>query len=303
MNKKIPKYYVELNNIITYLIFVMFFSILFVNVFSPFDGQWFIEHNGVALTKYQNFLYSVIIVFGGIVIMALSRALMIIIHKHHALSYLEFGAWLIIEVVIMAMVYTTICHYGLDDNRPFAEIFGRTIIYIPIILLIPSIITALCLEVKARDVIIANLLEKTVCVQDKTAKSAIGESESIPKQEIANGIINFVDEKKILQLSAKIDNVYYLKASDNYIHIYYLDKDNLCRFILRSSMRKQEERLAKYGFIRCHRSYIVNFSKIVLMRKEKDGLYLDLGHKDLKEIPVSKTYLNEVTSHFTMESS
>lgn len=37
------------------------------------------------------------------------------------------------------------------------------------------------------------------------------------------------------------------------------------------------------------------------MRKEKDNLFLDLGHKGIKALPISKTYLNNVTKQFTME--
>ena len=46
--------------------------------------------------------------------------------------------------------------------------------------------------------------------------------------------------------------------------------------MLRSSMKKQEKLLESHGFVRCHRSFIVNFAKVALLRKDKDGPYLDL---------------------------
>ena len=90
-----------------------------------------------------------------------------------------------------------------------------------------------------------------------------------------------------------------MEAFDNYVNIYYQTTDEVTRFMLRSSMKKQEKLLEPHGFVRCHRSFIVNFAKVVLLRKDKDGPYLDLGNKDIREIPVSKTYLDAVASHFT----
>ena len=38
MNQKIPEYYLTKDNITFYLVFVFFFSLLFVNIFTPFHG-------------------------------------------------------------------------------------------------------------------------------------------------------------------------------------------------------------------------------------------------------------------------
>ena len=54
--------------------------------------------------------------------------------------------------------------------------------------------------------------------------------------------------------------------------------------------------------IRCHRSYLVNFANILLLRKDKDGPYLDFGETGLQQIPISKTYLDAVTAYFIQNS-
>lgn len=115
-------------------------------------------------------------------------------------------------------------------------------------------------------------------------------------------IINFFDDKDELQLSLRLDHIYYIESAENYVHIYYRNKENVERFTLRSSMKKQQEKLEKYGFIRCHRSYLVNFANILLLRKDKDGPYLDFGEPGLQPIPVSKTYLDAVTTYFIQNS-
>lgn len=295
MNKNIPSYLVERNNTILYLIFVMFFSLAFVNIFRPFKGAWYNTHD---VAKYQLFFASVIIVLGGIFIMSLSRFLMSVVHHKHPLTYIQYGAWLILEMTVIAMVYSLISHYALTDSRPFALIFGRAIVNVPLILLIPGTIGYLYFGIKERDIVISSLSNPNL----DTASNVDYQQGRSLKKDFTNDIINFIDEKGDLKLSVKTYYIYFLEASDNYVYIYYMNKDEITRFLLRSSMKKQENHLIKYGFVRCHRSYIVNFAKVVLMRKDKDGPYLDLGQKSIKEIPVSKTYLEQVTNHFSYES-
>ena len=123
-----------------------------------------------------------------------------------------------------------------------------------------------------------------------------------PPSPPAGKIINFFDEKDELQLSLRLDNIYFIESAENYVNIYYRNKENTERFTLRSSLKKQQEKLEKFGFIRCHRSYLVNFDNILLLRKDKDGPYLDFGVVNLPQIPVSKTYLDSVTAYFINNS-
>lgn len=294
VDKYIADYLVDKNNIIFYLIFVFFFSILFVNVFTPFQGAWY---NSGDVTRYQLFMYTLFIVMGGSLILAVSRTLMCIVHKRNRMTYLHLVFWCVMELIMIALLYAVGCRFGLHDVRSFSLIFGRALMYIPTILLIPTIITVLYLGNRERDRIIAQLKDSSVPVgsipvSNETMQSPI---------DVASDIINFTDEKGELKLSVKSENIYYLEASDNYINIFYRNKEEITQFILRSSMKKQEELLSPRGFVRCHRSYLVNFSKVALLRKDKDGPYLDLGENTIKEIPVSKTYFEEVVKHFTFQ--
>lgn len=294
VDKYIADYLVDKNNIIFYLIFVFFFSILFVNVFTPFQGAWYNSGN---VTRYQLFMYTLFIVMGGSLILAVSRTLMCWVHKRNRMTYLHLIFWCVMELILIAMLYAVGCRYGLHDTRSFSLVFGRALMYIPTILLIPTIITVLYLGNRERDRIIAQLKDSSVPVgsipvSNDTMQSPI---------DVASDIINFTDEKGELKLSVKSENIYYLESSDNYINIYYRNKEEITNFILRSSMKKQEELLTPRGFVRCHRSYLVNFSKVALLRKDKDGPYLDLGENTIKEIPVSKTYFEEVVKHFTFQ--
>ena len=294
VDKYIADYLIDKNNIIFYLIFVFFFSILFVNVFTPFQGAWYNSGN---VTRYQLFMYTLFIVMGGSLILAVSRTLMCIVHKRNRMTYLHLIFWCVMELILIAMLYAVGCRYGLHDTRSFSLVFGRALMYIPTILLIPTIITVLYLGNRERDRIIAQLKDAVVTTDNIPAPADVTPTPT----DAASDIVNFTDEKGDLKLSVKSENIYYLEASDNYINIFYRNKEEITQFILRSSMKKQEELLSPRGFVRCHRSYLVNFSKVALLRKDKYGPYLDLGENTIKEIPVSKTYFEEVVKHFTFQ--
>ena len=51
--------------------------------------------------------------------------------------------------------------------------------------------------------------------------------------------------------------------------------------------------------VRCHRSYIVNLDRVKVLRKTKDGIFLELDALQTPDIPVSKTYYEKVMKKFS----
>ena len=347
MRKNIPEYYVTKDNIIFFLIFVFLYSLLFVNIFTPFHGAWYnIQH----YTRAQLFTDTLIITSGGTLVLLISRLMMNYTHKRKPLSYLQYWFWHIVEVFCIAFLYTLIVHFVTTDTREFSEIFARAVIFVPTILIIPVIITLLYFSARDKDEKISALKQESESItlnkidkqtENQTNDSSTKENDftfsddfteddmvldnhltetekSIPTPDATtmvheepdkvatppalSKIVNFFDEKNELQLSMRLDNIYYIESAENYVHIYYRNKEAVERFTLRSSMKKQQDKLEKYGFIRCHRSYLVNFSNILLLRKDKDGPYLDFGQAGLQQIPISKTYLDSVTAYFIQNS-
>lgn len=342
LQKKIPDYYVTKDNITFFLIFVFAYSLLFVNIFTPFHGAWYnIQH----YTRAQLFTDTLIIVTGGSIVMMISRIIMHYVHKKKPINYLQFWAWQVIEVFCLAILYTLIVQLVTKDTREFSEIFARAVVYVPTILIIPVIITLLYFSTREKDAKISvlesqqsdsntlnntnenidnqivkedNIQEKDFSFPDDFSEEdmvldnhlteaskplSVPEKPETPTENtLSSKIINFFDDKEELQLSLRLDYIYYIESAENYVHIYYKNKENIERFTLRSSLKKQQEKLEKYGFIRCHRSYLVNFANILLLRKDKDGPYLDFGESGLRQIPISKTYLDAVTAYFIQNS-
>ena len=112
-------------------------------------------------------------------------------------------------------------------------------------------------------------------------------------------MIPFYDERAILKFSVKLENLLYLQSAENYVTICYLNKGKIARFLLRDTLKKMEESLSGSNVIRCHRSYMVNFDKVKVIRKDKEGLMLELDIPAVTDIPVSKTYVDNVMQIFS----
>ena len=115
-------------------------------------------------------------------------------------------------------------------------------------------------------------------------------------------MIPFYDEKSVLKFSVKKENLLYIESTENYVSICYLNKGKISKYLLRDTMKKMEENFAGSVIVRCHRSYMVNFDKVKVIRKEKDGLRLELDDPSIIDIPVSKTYVENVMQTFSLFS-
>ena len=61
---------------------------------------------------------------------------------------------------------------------------------------------------------------------------------------VRQSVFSFYDEKNELRLSVKRSNLLYLESADNYVCIWYLNKGQLTKFMLRNSLKAIEESLA-----------------------------------------------------------
>jgi len=109
------------------------------------------------------------------------------------------------------------------------------------------------------------------------------------------------DEKGVLRMSLLRSDILWIQGSDNYVTIWYQARSKVSRFMLRNTLRAMEDELKQEQVIRCHRSYLVNIEKVKLIRREKDGLMLELDTVPPSVIPVSRTYMQEVLTAFGQE--
>lgn len=66
--------------------------------------------------------------------------------------------------------------------------------------------------------------------------------------------------------------------------------------MVRNTMKRVAEQLGNSNIRRCHRSYMVNLDRVKVLRREKEGIFIEIGHEGVPDIPISKTYADSITS-------
>ena len=204
--------------------------------------------------------------------------------RKHDISVGGYSLWIILEIFFMSLFYT-IYTLVLNPEREYLSVFKESAINTSLVLLLPY-----------------SVLHFYFSYREKERQLRLLEED---RAEAANklSVFSFYDEKHELRLSVKRTNLLYIESADNYVCIWYLNKGVLTKFMLRNSLKSIEESLAETNVLRCHRSYMVNFDQVKVIRREKDGIYLELGVEKVPDIPISKTYSEKVTHWFMTYSS
>jgi len=283
MNAKIPPYMYEKNNVVRLILFTATFALLFINIFKPFGARdWY------KISDLKFFLFASLIVLVGMLVVVLSRIIMLSFVKKNSLTYQQYGVWVLAEILSMSMFYALFTKFipVENANRDFMQIFYDSTLHAALILLLPYSFFWMYLSWHEK-----NLLLENIKLEDKNI--------DLPKKNM----MAFPDEKGEIKISIILENLLFVDSADNYATIHYLNKSKVSHFLIRNSLKWMEENLTKDSpLVRCHRSYIVNLDKVKVLRKTKDGIYLELDAINTPDIPVSKTYYERVMNKFSKYS-
>ena len=111
----------------------------------------------------------------------------------------------------------------------------------------------------------------------------------------------FKDDKGVVCFSVQMDALFYIESDTNYITIFYSNQGKIEKYLMRSSLKMVLEENLNANLVRCHRSYIVNFDKVKLYKKDKEGGVIELLNDSLPVIPVSKSYIENVLFKFQFQ--
>lgn len=277
----------EPGNIVISLIISILYALVFLVIYSPYsETAWF------GLAKSDSFLLTTTFVVASVLILVMSRLLMFFLTKNIVkMTYLKYSLWLLGEIIligvfhaILSMVYVKITEYSV----PY--IVTKSIMITLLALGVPYVVSAMWITIKD--------MRNTLLITDTNNIATDGEA-------IAQNmdIINIADNKGVLKLSVKLDNLYYIKAEDNYTIVNYTKNGLLNRYMIRCKIQTIEDNFSNTPLMRCHRTYIVNTQKIKVLRHESDGFYMDFDFDGIDPIPVSKTYNETVVKRFSGETS
>lgn len=280
LDKQLPAYHNNKQNIVRLVLFTSVFALVFINIYSPFGAdKWY------NVSKLQFILYSSLTILTGVLVVVVSRIIMYNYCMKKSLKIWQFLAWIFGEILMMALFYTLFEKIFLKDGRLFPDLLKLSARNTTLVLLLPYTISWLYLAWQDKN--------------EQVGKLADGQQAPSATRDM----IPFYDEKGTLKFSIKKESLLYIESAENYINIYYLNKNKVSKYLLRDTLKKIEEEFSGTDIIRCHRSYMVNFGKVKVIRRETDGLMLELDNPSVNDIPVSKTYVSSVMQTFSKYAS
>ena len=279
MERRVPKFMTEKLDIIRFFVIVLLGAIGLMFVYRPQ-----VALRDLIIVSNESLYYLVSLIILGLITLITSRVLFYKRNKRKTLTFKDFYTWIILEILSIILVLSVFAwSINEPDTKPFLTILENTTISVFSVLFIPYLVSWLYFSLK----------EKESQLQEALAEY---EDYSIENKK---GLINFPDEKGVLRLSLREEDLLYIKSADNYVYVYYQNnKGEIINYLLRNTLKNIEEQSTYANLIRCHRFYMVNSVNVRLLRKSKDGLVLELDTETPCEIPVSRTYLSAVSNFF-----
>ena len=276
----IPQYLLTKRSLTIMVTSAAAFAFLFIIIYKPFNVEHWAE---VSQFVFVACVLGVVLL--GMSIAAISRVIMCYRAKKHRITYLQYIAWVGVELVLMSVAFT-ICSTLTGVQIDIWEAFEKSLVNTSLILLIPYIVSITAFTLQDRNRRLREIEEDYDKAMQQRAET--------------KGIISFYDERGELQLSVTKDNLLYVESADNYIYIWYMKGNIPKKQMLRNTLKRTSELLNDTNVMRCHRGYMVNMEQVKVLRREKEGFYLELGVEGVKDIPVSKTYGEAVLKWLSM---
>ena len=265
---KIPSYMFTRRFLFLTVLFIVMFSILFLQLYSPFSTTYWFEFDRSYKMLGTLTMYAFTVLF-------LLASKVLLIHLH---SKFEIGIWGLIlfsisEVFIVSVIYVSITILTLQNDTSPLFLFPRSFFCIFLIMLIPYIIAYLFGYAKGFKI----------------------QSENNTFRPSGTLIVSIHDNKGNIKLSLRIMDILYAVSEDNYVKVFYEQDGELKNSMIRTTAKNIEDDL-EGQITRCHRSYLINIAKVKFFNNDRDNLYVILDHEGINPIPVSRSYRDTIAT-------
>ena len=268
---EIPDYLKDKSTLITQVMFVSIFGLVFINIYAPFNASSWTE-----MSRLEFFFSSSVMILIGMLGIVISKLIFFLLIGRIRFTYLIFGFWHFTEIVLLAAIYLVVDLVLLKSGMELVDRFTSLLFITLMVLAIPYIISWLYLSMKDKRTKLEDLTENT--------------SQEFKEKQM----ITFRDETEKLRFSIKSEDILYVESTDNYVTVHTLEKGKVKKIMLRNTMKRLEKELEGTLIQRCHRSYMVNFENIKLVKLISTNLYIYLDSPEEIRIPVSKSYAEHV---------
>lgn len=269
--REIPDFMKDRSTIITQVMFVSIFALVFINIYSPFNASSWFE-----VGRIEFFFYSSAFILSGMLIIVVSKLIFVLLAGKIRFTYLLFGLWNLAEIVLLALAYLVVDLYLLKSGAALVERFTGLLFITLLVLAIPYSLSWLWLSLKDK--------------RSKLENQMLNTSTEFREKRM----ITFRDESDKLRFSIKSTGILFIESTDNYVTVHTNEEGKLKKVMLRNTMKRLEKELEGTLIQRCHRSYMVNFENIKQVKLISTNLYIYMDFPEEIRIPVSRTYAEHV---------
>ena len=284
--KYIPGYLRDRYQLLGTVTFAAFFSVVFMLVSIPFSNNaWF------RLGNSTFFGFTALFALGSLLIMIVSKVVMYRTRNRFPMTYWQYAAWNLAEIVLIAVLYTVFTvTIAQPEDQSAAGIFVHALVYSFVCLGVPCIIAAMFFTI----------IDQNRTIRLMNMRDVV--TDEVPEEAATDQKFTLFDNNGVLKLSVSSANLYYVESDDNYIKVWYSDnKGALQTYMLRCRLKTVEESFSGSNLIRCHRKFIVNMEKVKVLQKVGATYEITLDNEAIAPIPVTKTYIGNVLQHFQQE--
>lgn len=287
---QLPRYLLSKYQLIWTVTFSALFSLVLILLTIPFSHNVWFELGGSSA-----FLFTIAFLVVSIALVVVSKVLMFHCRNLERFEVWKYIVWDLLEIVAISLLYTFFTVQGdrsgiIDtEDTGIWNIFLSALCFTLVCLGIPYVISALYLSLADRNNTI-RLMNYSNVVSDTPVK---------PYEEKR---ITLFDNNGVLKFSIDSENLYYIESDDNYIKVWYTDSaGEVKQYMLRCPLKTVEDSFAGSDLVRCHRKYIVNITKVKILKAEREGYKISLGLDNFDTIPISKTYEQNVLARFNSQ--
>lgn len=270
-----PEYLTNKKELIRFLLVVAIFATIFILIYKPLG----VVNHIAFFPNVSGVVYVLIVVGVGFVILFLSHLMLYKVLKKAHLRTVGYIFWLVAEILVFGVILSLLANYLTNSTLNYWDLFLRISVNIFSILIIPYVFSTLLFMLKEKE----RQLQYLVLTK---------------KTKISLDIMPFNDKNGKFNISINPNDILYIESADNYVNIHHLDEGKEKTHLLRNSLKNVEEHCKNTEIIRCHRFYLVNMSKVKIVKRDQDRLYIAFYDSD-KQIPVSKTYVNQIIKLFS----
>lgn len=237
------------------------YVILFMNLYLPFNVSRWYENETIPL-------FIILSSFGliGMFVLMISQLVIREILKIRVVKMFGIILWFLVELILLTITMYFI--YG-NTSLEGAQLINEVVLtfkYTILVLIIPYAGVLFYLYTTQKGENIDTLLAAS------------------------NHLVHILDENGELHIAVDLEKVLFMKSADNYVAVYFIKDGKVKKELVRTSLKRLETELDEFPIRRCHRSYMVNITKISVSMKSNQGLSLALMDYEDESIPVSKNY-------------